>query len=140
MSGHVINTLISTGALTAYKIYRLYVIWDFRKRVVIGPLVLLVTKIGEWQYIPGCPHELRLKIFSHIDTLQEPTDNSASVPGSRIEHNFHGHPRYLFFPAGSKENVSRCETAGRIWWVARKGSQILGPGVIRRYNIAVAIM
>lgn len=30
--------------------------------------------------------------------------------------------------------------AGRIWWMARKAKKILGPGLVRKYYSAVAIM
>jgi len=111
---YVASNLLADGIF----IYRCYCIWEFRKRIVAVPIVLLVATGGL-----GC----------------------ASVITCGLEGSAEFLFTNWFFPLtvifSVLTNVMLMAlTAGRIWWIARGARAIMGPAVVKQYRTVVAMI
>ncbi|KAJ6556643.1 hypothetical protein DFH09DRAFT_1317955 [Mycena vulgaris] len=96
-------------------LYRCYVIWGSRRRVLVVPgfLILATVVVG---CICGLGYYRLIKLNSYID------------------------PRVPFIMGGTTNILMMCLTAGRIWYIRRKGQILTGHAFRRRYDTAVAII
>ncbi|KAF8901216.1 hypothetical protein CPB84DRAFT_1846969 [Gymnopilus junonius] len=103
---HVTNSVLADSLL----IYRCFVVWEHKKSVVIGPIILLLAATA-------CGY-----VFEGSSTRMF---NNAYI--------------YLVMSFALNAIVTVL-TAGRIWWLARKAQVILGARVIERYNSTIAVL
>ncbi|KAJ7455845.1 hypothetical protein FB451DRAFT_1564851 [Mycena latifolia] len=96
-------------------LYRCYVIWGSRKRILVVPGALILATV-----VVGCISVLRyygvITSTSYIDT------------------------RVPFIMGGATNILLMCLTAGRIWYIRRKGQLLPGQTIRKRYDTAVAII
>ncbi|KAJ7179785.1 hypothetical protein C8R46DRAFT_1074664 [Mycena filopes] len=99
-------------------IYRCYCIWNFRKRIVAVPLILLVATGGlGFASIIACGREGFSELLS-INSLF-----AVSVVLSILAN-----------------ILLMALTAGRIWWIGRGARAIMGPNVVKQYRTVIAMI
>jgi len=111
---YVTSNLIADGIF----IYRCYCIWDFRRRIVAVPIILLIT-CGCLGYasIIACGLE-GYSEFLFINWL---------------------FPLAVIFSVMTNVLLMAL-TAGRIWWIARGARAIMGPAVVKQYRTVIAMI
>ncbi|KAJ7692921.1 hypothetical protein B0H17DRAFT_1179207 [Mycena rosella] len=116
----VMGALYVTSNLIADSIfiYRCYGIWNFRKRIICVPIVLLIAT--------GCLGYASV-IMCGLEGLAEFLFVTWLFPLSVI------------FTLMTNAMLMAL-TAGRIWWIARGARAIMGPAVVRRYRTVIAII
>ncbi|TFK37130.1 hypothetical protein BDQ12DRAFT_222783 [Crucibulum laeve] len=103
---YVSNNVLADGLL----LYRCYVVWGYKKRIVIGPFLLFLIAAA-------CGY----------------TFEGALLPFFRDS--------WIYLALTFSLNlILTALTAGRIWWLARNAKLLLEEGVVRRYNISIAIL
>ncbi|KAF9462266.1 hypothetical protein BDZ94DRAFT_733362 [Collybia nuda] len=114
---YVFANLIADSLLT----FRCYVIWDYRKGVVIIPLALIIagTVMGIYTTLLGSG-------FS-----RDPIGALDIVPFD---------PRSTVFITLATNIVLTLLSAGRIWWISRELWKTVGPGISKTYNAAIALI
>ncbi|KAF9562094.1 hypothetical protein CPC08DRAFT_592671, partial [Agrocybe pediades] len=103
---YVTNNVIADSLL----LYRCYVVWEFSKLVIVGPLILLVAGAVCGYVFEGSSSSLFDKAFVYL---------------------------IMTFILNV---VLTGLTAGRIWWLARKARSVLGTGLLQRYNATITIL
>ncbi|EKM77603.1 hypothetical protein AGABI1DRAFT_130291 [Agaricus bisporus var. burnettii JB137-S8] len=95
-------------------IYRCYTLWNNRIRIILPPsLILLGTTLCGYLFIG----------FSHVEHL-------------KYSHNLlHA---YLFLTLALNVIVTSL-MAGRMWWIARQTRSMLGPSLMKKYKVSIAI-
>ncbi|KAJ7701715.1 hypothetical protein B0H16DRAFT_1640372 [Mycena metata] len=111
---YVLTNLIADSIF----IYRCYCIWNFRKRIIVVPSVLLVAC--------GCL-------------------GFASVIACGMEGYSEFLFTTVFFPLSVIFSVLTnvllmALTAGRIWWIGRGARAIMGPSVVKQYRTVIAMI
>uniref|UniRef100_A0A8H7XT79 Uncharacterized protein n=1 Tax=Psilocybe cubensis TaxID=181762 RepID=A0A8H7XT79_PSICU len=103
---YVTNNVLADTLL----LYRCYVVWEYRKTIVVGPCILLIAGTVCGYIFEGSSSELfNLAYIYLILTL-------------------------------ILNVILTCLTAGRIWWLARKARLVLGAGLLQRYNATTTIL
>ncbi|KAJ7120252.1 hypothetical protein C8R44DRAFT_787846 [Mycena epipterygia] len=111
---YVSTNLIADGIF----IYRCYCIWNFRKRIISVPIVLLVAA-GLLGYASVIVCGIQgLAQFLYINWL---------------------FPLAMVFSVMTNVLLMAL-TAGRIWWIARGARAIMGPEVVKRYRTVIAMI
>ncbi|KAF8154577.1 hypothetical protein B0H34DRAFT_529383 [Crassisporium funariophilum] len=103
---YVTNNVIADSLL----LYRCYVVWGFKKRVIAGPVALLIAGTVCGYVFEGGPPQRFKYTWIYLS---------------------------MTFVLNL---VLTSLTAGRIWWLARKARLILGPGLLQRYNATINIL
>lgn len=103
---YVTNNAIADSLL----LYRCFVVWEFKKRVAILPVLILLG-------VTGCGYVLEGSSSKFFDK-------------SYI---------YLVMTFGLNVTLTGL-TAGRIWWLKRKAHLILNNGLLQRYNATITIL
>ncbi|KAJ6529449.1 hypothetical protein DFH09DRAFT_1185129 [Mycena vulgaris] len=106
-----INNLVTDSLL----LYRCYVIWGSRKRILLVPgiLILATMILG---FISGLGYYRLISLAVDID------------------------PRVPFTMATTTNILLMCLTAGRIWYIGRQAQTVTGQRFRQRYDTAVAII
>ncbi|KAJ6597806.1 hypothetical protein DFH09DRAFT_1304569 [Mycena vulgaris] len=99
-------------------IYRCYGIWNFRKRIISVPIVLLIAT--------GCLGYASV-IMCGLEGLAEFLFITWLFPLSII---FSVMTNVLLMAL----------TAGRIWWIARGARMVMGPAVVKQYRTVIAMI
>ncbi|EAU86912.1 hypothetical protein CC1G_10803 [Coprinopsis cinerea okayama7 len=102
----VTNTVLADTLL----LYRCYVVWGSRKRIIAGPAVLLVAATVCGYLFEGAS----IHLFKHAWV-------------------------YLALTF-SLNVILTGLTAGRIWYISRRAKGIVGDGLLKRYNASIAIL
>ncbi|TFK37223.1 hypothetical protein BDQ12DRAFT_653128 [Crucibulum laeve] len=100
------NNILADGLL----LYRCYVVWGYKKHVVIGPFLLFLLAAACGYIFEGAVLPLLKDSWIHL---------------------------MLTF---SLNLMLTALTAGRIWWLARNAKLLLEEGVVRRYKMSTAIL
>ncbi|KAF8901215.1 hypothetical protein CPB84DRAFT_1846968 [Gymnopilus junonius] len=103
---YVTNNVLADSLL----LYRCFVVWDHKKRVVVGPVIFLLAATACGYVFEGSS----TKMF-----------NNSYI--------------YLVMTFALNAILTGL-TAGRIWWLARKARVILGAGLLERYNATITIL
>ncbi|KAJ3505756.1 hypothetical protein NLJ89_g7253 [Agrocybe chaxingu] len=103
---YVTNNVLADTLL----LYRCYIVWDFRKDIVIGPLVLLIAGTVCGYIFEGATNHLFKYAWIYL--------------AMTLVLNL----------------LLTGLTAGRIFWIARAAEPILGDNVLHRYNSTIAIL
>ncbi|KAF9042937.1 hypothetical protein BJ165DRAFT_1348774, partial [Panaeolus papilionaceus] len=102
----VTNNMIADSLL----LYRCYVVWTWRKSIIVGPGILLIGATAVGYTFEGSSTSLFGKTWIYLTLI---VILNVLLTGL---------------------------TAGRIWYLAHKAHAILRPGLIRRYNATIAIL
>ncbi|KAJ7022793.1 hypothetical protein C8F04DRAFT_1136674 [Mycena alexandri] len=111
---YVLTNLIADSIF----IYRCYCIWDFRKRIIVVPSVLLVACGGlGFASVIACGMEgfsefLFITIFFPLSVIFSVLTNV----------------------------ILMALAAGRIWWIGRGARAIMGPAVVKQYRTVIAMI
>ncbi|KAJ7628903.1 hypothetical protein FB45DRAFT_919503 [Roridomyces roridus] len=111
---YITNNLIADGIF----IYRCYCIWDRSKRIIVVPILFLITAGGlGYASVITCGMD-DIAEFLFITWL---------------------FPLSLTFSVLTNVLLMAL-TAGRIWWIARGAREIMGPEVVKQYRTVVAMI
>ncbi|PPQ75571.1 hypothetical protein CVT26_012376 [Gymnopilus dilepis] len=103
---YVTNNVLADSLL----LYRCFVVWEHRKRVVAGPIILLLGATACGYLFEGSSSKMFNNSYIYL---------------------------VMTFALNA---ILTALTAGRIWWLARKARVILGAGLIERYNATITIL
>ncbi|KAF9462336.1 hypothetical protein BDZ94DRAFT_737289 [Collybia nuda] len=115
---YVITNVVADGLF----VYRCYVIWEYNKYVILGPIMLLIATTG----------------FGFATIWFSGGVPLGSVPVHGLEHIYD--TRTFFFISITTNGILTILTAGRIWWITRKIRNSPQKMVIKKYNTAIAIV
>jgi len=112
---YVTNNVVADALL----LYRCFAVWDFNISVISGPVILLLAGTV-------CGY-----VF----------EESSSFAGFSSSPNPGFDKTYIYLIMTFSLNaILTGLTAGRIWWVTRTARNILGTGLLQRYNTTIRIL
>ncbi|KAF9475744.1 hypothetical protein BDN70DRAFT_883304 [Pholiota conissans] len=103
---YVTNNVIADSLL----LYRCWVVWEYRKMVMLGPMILLIAGTA-------CGYTFEASTTGLADDIWI----------------------YLIMTLILNATLTTL-TAGRIWYLAKKARLVLGMGLLRRYNATITIL
>ncbi|KAF5309898.1 hypothetical protein D9619_010386 [Psilocybe cf. subviscida] len=103
---YVTNNVLADGLL----LYRCFVVWEFRKVILLGPIALLIAATVCGYALEGANSVLFEKAWIYL-TLTLILNVVLTVM-----------------------------TAGRIWWLAKRAKQFPGCNLLQRYNATITIL
>lgn len=114
---YVTNNIVADSLV----VYRLYVVWGFNRKVIIGPIIMLIaTSLSGYLAVWG---------FSKIVPGEDVFASDIAIWGTA-----------LFALSLSTNIVVTSLIAGRIWWIGRQAAKSLGGAHGQKYSQALVII
>ncbi|KAF5348751.1 hypothetical protein D9757_014133 [Collybiopsis confluens] len=115
------NVIQDSRQMLSWWIYRLFVVWGFKKYVVVGPIILLIAEV----------------VFASLSVWGE----SISDPGATIQSfNIYTWAMVSFSISCVTNIVVTALIAARIWWYSHRASRFLGEPHKQKYYQAIIII